>query len=82
VQKLVPSFDIVFTGDDGLVKELFEKHTKIPVKIVDHKVNICATDIRKAIINGGDWEKYLCSSTIEYLEKINGIKRIKNCLGR
>jgi nicotinamide-nucleotide adenylyltransferase len=25
VQKLVPKFDIVFVGDNGLVKELFEK---------------------------------------------------------
>jgi nicotinamide-nucleotide adenylyltransferase len=77
VQKLIPPFDIVFAGDNGLVKELFEKHTKIPVKIVNHEIDICATDVRKAIVNGGDWKKYLCGSTIEYLEKIDGISRIK-----
>jgi len=80
VQKLVPKFDIVFVGDDGLVKELFEKHTDIPVKMVAHEITVCATDIRDAIIKNKDWKKYLCDSTAEYLEKINGIKRIKNLL--
>jgi len=78
VQKLVPKFDIVFVGDDGLVKELFEKYTKIPVKIVKHEIDICATDIRKTILSDGDWKKYLCASTVEYVEKIGGIERIRN----
>ena len=78
VQNLVPSFDIVFVGDDGLVKELFEKYTEIPVEIVKKEINICATDIRNAVINNEDWKKYLCNSTIEYLEKIDGLNRIKN----
>ena len=69
VQKLVPKFDIVFTGDDGLVKELFENYTKTPVKIVKHEIDICATDIRKAILSDGDWKKYLCASTAEYIER-------------
>lgn len=77
VQSLVPPFDIVFVGDDGLVKELFEKYTEIPVKIVKKEIDICATDIRKAIINNKDWKKYLCDSTVEYLEKIDGLDRIK-----
>ena len=80
VQKLVPHFDIVFTGDDGLVKELFGKYTKIPVKIVNHEISVCATDIRNAIAENKGWKKYLCDSTVEYLEKIDGIKRIKNLL--
>jgi len=78
VQKLVPKFDIVFVGDDGLVKELFEKYTEIPVKIVKHEIDICATDIRKAILADNNWKKYLCDSTVEYIEKIGGIKRIKS----
>lgn len=76
VQTLVPPFDIVFVGDDGLVKELFEKHTKIPVKIVKKEVDICATDIRKAVIDNEDWKKYLTKTTVDYLKEIDGIKRI------
>ena len=74
VQSLVPPFGLVFVGDDNLVKELFEKYTDIPVKIVKKEIDICATDIRKAMTEGGEWEKYLSKSTIEHLRKINGIK--------
>ena len=77
VQSLVPSFDIVFVGDNGLVKELFETYTDIPIKIVNHEIDICATDIRNAIQNNQDWKKYLDNTTIEYLKKIDGIKRVK-----
>ena len=60
-----------------LVKELFEKYTAIPVTIVKKEVDICATTIRKKMKEGGDFEKYLSKSTIEHLEKMDGIKRIK-----
>ena len=78
VRSLVPQFEIVFVGDDGLVKKLFEEHTDIPVKIVKHELDISATKIREAIVNNENWRKYLSKSTIGYLGEINGIKRIQN----
>ena len=33
VHSLIPRFDMVFVGEDGLVKELFEKYDTVPVKI-------------------------------------------------
>jgi len=78
VNTLVPPFDIVFVGDDGLVKKLYEKHTDIPVKIVKKEVDISATEIRDAMMKNLDWKKYISKSTISYLEKINGVKRVKN----
>ena len=77
VQNLVPTFDTVFVGDDGLVKELFETHTDIPVKIVKKEVDISATEIRKKMMEGGDWKKYLSKSTVGHLEKIDAISRLK-----
>jgi len=77
VQTLTPPFDRIFVGENNLVKELFEKYTDIPVKIVQKEIDICATDVRKTMLEGGDWGKYLSESTIEHLEKMDGIKRIK-----
>ena len=78
VHNLVPRFDVVFVGDDGLVKELFEKYDEIPVKMVKKEIDICATKIRQAMMKNGDWEKFLSKSTIKYLEKINGLERVKH----
>jgi len=77
VDTLVPPFNIVFVGDNGLVKKLYEKHTDIPVKIVKEEIPIRATDIRKAMKSNRDWKKYLSKSTIKYLDEIDGAKRIR-----
>lgn len=77
VRSLIPDFEVVFVGDDRLVKELFETHTDIPVKIIKKEIDICATDIRKMMAEGGDFQKYLSKSTVEYLGKIDGVNRIK-----
>ena len=77
VQKLVPPFDMVFVGDDGLVKELFETYTDIPVRIVKKEVDICATDIREAMLKNKNWKKYLSESVIDYLEKTDAVKRLR-----
>jgi len=76
VQTLVPPFDIVFVGDDGIVKELFEKHTNISVKMVKKEVDICASDIRAMMKKSGDWKKYLSPSVTNYLEEIDGVERV------
>jgi nicotinamide-nucleotide adenylyltransferase len=76
VHNLVPPFDMVFVGEDGLVKELFEKYDDMEVKIVDKEIDINATQIRDAILKNEDWEKYVSKSTAEYLEKIDFIERI------
>lgn len=70
VQNLVPHFDMLFVGDDGLVKKLFEGYTNIPVKIVKHEIDICATDIRKMMKENGDWEKWVPKSCIEKLSEL------------
>lgn len=80
VRSLVPSFDILFIGNDGLVKELFEKYDDVPIKKVKKEIPVCATDIRDAIKKSGNWKEFLSESTIKYLEKIDGVERIKAAL--
>lgn len=77
VQKLIPSFDVIFVGENGLVKKLFETYTNIPVKIIKKEVNICATDIRKMMAENGDWKKWVPPACADYLKEIDGTGRIK-----
>jgi len=77
VHKLVPPFEVVFVGDDGLLKELFETHTDIPLRIVKKEISISSTDIREAMLKNKDWKKYLSKSTIDYLEKTDSVERLR-----
>ena len=77
VRKMVPPFEMVFVGNNGLVKELFEKEEKSLVLNVDHEVNISATKIRCAILRGLDWERHVSEKVAAYLKKINGVERVR-----
>lgn len=77
VRQIVPPFDTVFVGNNGLVKELFEKYDDAQVIEVEHEVDVSATKIRCAIVRGLDWEKHVSSKVAEYVREIDGIERIR-----
>ena len=77
VREIVPHFDTVFIGNNGLVKELFEKYDDAQVDEVEHEVDVSATKIRYAIVQGLDWEKHVSSKVTEYIREIDGVERIK-----
>ncbi|MFB0544562.1 MAG: nicotinamide-nucleotide adenylyltransferase, partial [Asgard group archaeon] len=72
-----PSFEVVFTGN-SFVKLLFEDEgfevRDIPLLERD-KFN--ATEIRKKMIGGGNWEGLVPKSVADFIKKIDGIRRIK-----
>lgn len=77
VRKIIPVFDLVFVGNNGLVKELFKKEGLAEVIEVNHEVNISATKVRCAIVRGLDWERHLSPKVAEYIRIIDGIERIR-----
>ncbi len=77
VREIVPPFDTVFVGNNGLVKELFEKEGKASVFEVEHEVDVSATKVRCAIVRGLNWEKHLSQRVAEHVRKIDGIERIR-----
>ncbi len=68
VRKLAPPFEVVFVGDAGLVKELFETYDTVPVKTVIVEKNIRATQIRKKMRTSQDWQKDVPTAVKNLLE--------------
>ena len=77
VRGIVPPFDTVFVGNNGLVKELFEKNGDTEVIEVEHEISVSATKVRCAIVRGLDWERHLSPKVAEYVRLIDGIERIR-----
>lgn len=75
VKKLIPEFDIVYTGND-FTEELF-KEKNIKLKKIKLIPDISATEIRKRILKGNDWKELVPKEVADYIEKIDGIERIK-----
>jgi len=67
VQSMLPAFEVVYTGSED-TKRFFVKEN-ITVKDVEKKYDICATQIRALMKNGGDWEKYLPTGSVRICQK-------------
>jgi len=76
VRSIVPHFDTLFIGNDGIVKELFEKYDDVPLKKIKEEIPVCATKIREAIRNNEEWKKYLPKEVVGYIGEIDGINRV------
>jgi len=76
VKSIVPPFEVVFVGDEGLVKELFKKvHT--PVITAERELDISATGIRQKVLDGKEWQADLPPAVATYLEALNFSGRLK-----
>jgi nicotinamide-nucleotide adenylyltransferase len=72
-----PKFDVVFTNEaltSRLFKEREYKVERIPFLQRD---DYSATEIRKRILKGRNWESLVPKSVAELLVKIHGIERIR-----
>lgn len=73
-----PKFTVVYTNDP-LTRRLFTE-AGYPVKPVPfHKRELySATEIRKRMLNGKNWEELLPSSVVQLIKEINGVERLQD----
>ncbi len=82
VCSMVPPFEVVYTNNP-LVYRLFKeagfkvRHTKMY-----NRNEYQGTEIRKKMIEGGDWEKYVPKAVAEVIKEIDGISRIREIASR
>ncbi|MET1124091.1 MAG: nicotinamide-nucleotide adenylyltransferase [Archaeoglobaceae archaeon] len=82
VCSMVPPFQVVFTNNP-LVYRLFKeagfevRHTKM-----FNRSEYQGTEIRRKMLEGEDWERYVPKSVAEVIKEIDGISRIREIAGR
>jgi len=80
VKSVVGKFDIVYTANNFTEKLFKEKNIKVRKITLIPKIN--ATEIRKRILHGNDWKEIVPKEVSEYIEKVDGIERIKKINGK
>lgn len=75
VKKIVGSFDMSWSGSDTVIK-LFKK-AKMPITPIKEFPGLSGTKIRKYILKGLPWRKYVPISVRKYLDEIKGARRIR-----
>ncbi len=82
VEAFVPKFDLVVTRNP-LVKELFEESGyKVLSQPVFDRTELMGTNIRRMVIEGDEWERYLTPSVVSFLKSIGFDKRLKTAISR
>jgi nicotinamide-nucleotide adenylyltransferase len=72
-----PSFDLVFTNEPltgRLLKEAGMRVEKIPMF---NRTAYTATEVRKRIIEGKNWEELLPKSVVSYIKQVRGDERMR-----
>jgi nicotinamide-nucleotide adenylyltransferase len=75
VKDLVPSFDVVYTGNPK-TERLF-KAASIKVRKVDMVPGINSTTVRKHMLEDKDWKSLVPNQVVDYVEELKGHHRVK-----
>ena len=73
-----PNFSVVYTNDP-LTRRLFVEAGYEVKPVPFHKREVySATEIRKRMLNGKNWEDLLPSSVVQFIEEIGGVERLQD----
>jgi nicotinamide-nucleotide adenylyltransferase len=83
VVSYTPKFDVVFTNEP-LTRRLFIEYGKFDVRQIPffERERFSATEIRRRILQGEDWEDLVPASVAEYIKEIDGVGRIRDLAKR
>jgi nicotinamide-nucleotide adenylyltransferase len=77
IELLIPRFEIVFSNDP-LTNILFRERG---IKLIEPRLYkrelLSSTEIRSRIVKGKNWKKLVTPETLEVIQDVDGIRRIK-----
>lgn len=74
---LVPRYSTVFTNDPFTSMLFEERKIKVVRPTMINRDRISATEVRNRIASDQDWHELMTSSTIELINELKGVDRIK-----
>ena len=78
VISMVPPFDIVFSNNPLVIRLFKEAGFKVRRTKLYNRQLLQGKEIRKLMIEGGNWEKYVPKSVAEVIKEIGGVERVKD----
>ncbi|AGN16662.1 nicotinamide-nucleotide adenylyltransferase [Methanobrevibacter sp. AbM4] len=78
VNMMTPPFNVVYSGNP-LVQRLFiENNYTVKAPPLYSRETLSGREIRRRMINDEDWQSLVPKSTVEIIEEIDGISRIRH----
>lgn len=78
IKMLTPPFNKIYSGN-YLVKQLFyEEGYEVKTPPLFDRLKLSGTEVRKRMLNDENWQELVPNATVELVNEIKGIERIKN----
>uniref|UniRef100_A0A7J2TH77 Nicotinamide-nucleotide adenylyltransferase n=1 Tax=Archaeoglobus fulgidus TaxID=2234 RepID=A0A7J2TH77_ARCFL len=82
VCSMVPPFDVVYTNNPLVYRLFKESGFRVLKPKMVNRTEFHGTEIRRKMLEGEDWEKYVPKAVAEVIKEIGGIERIREIAGR
>lgn len=76
ISSYLPRFDVLYSGNE-YVRMLASKYIKVKDVDMYERDKFNATLIRERMINDGEWRSLVPRSVAEFIDKIDGVRRLK-----
>ena len=78
VKMLTPPFNIVYSGNP-LVKQLFsEEGYEVRQPPLYDRLHLSGSEVRRRILNDENWQELVPKASVDLINEINGVERLKN----
>jgi nicotinamide-nucleotide adenylyltransferase len=82
VDMLVPKYDVVFANDPFTLLLFRERKTKTEEPPLQERNRWMATEVRRRMAQGEDWEELVPAAVAKAIKEIDGVARVKAVAGR
>jgi nicotinamide-nucleotide adenylyltransferase len=79
---MIPHFDVVYTNNPLVYRLFAEANFRVVKTGLVNRNEYHGTEIRKKMLEGDDWEKFVPKSVAEVIREIKGIERLREIAGR
>jgi len=77
VRSMVPPFEIVFSNNPLVIRLFKEAGFEVVRTRFYRREHLQGREIRRLMVEGGDWERFVPKSVADVIKEIGGIERIK-----
>jgi nicotinamide-nucleotide adenylyltransferase len=77
VDMLVPKYDVVFANDPFTLLLFRERKIKTEEPPLQQRKQLMATEVRRRMAQGGDWEELVPAAVAKAIKEIDGVARVK-----
>jgi nicotinamide-nucleotide adenylyltransferase len=77
VDMLVPRYDVVFANDPFTLLLFKERGVKTVEAPLFERSRMMATEVRRRMAEGGDWQELVPAPVAKAIKAINGVERVK-----